>query len=411
MSGRSAGTERGSFSYLKIVAIGSGFFGLTLVWSVYNTYMPLLLGDFLGSRSLRGAVMGLDNALAVVLLPLIGAWSDRVRGPLGMRLPFIAVGMPSAALVFALLPFGGVGLVTLLALDVGFLLAMTLYRAPVIALMPDHTPPQKRSTANGIINLMGGLGGLLAFFVLAPLYDLSRAYPFLLGGLVLAGAFVFLFVTTDRHPPHAEAATEEGQALRTLWRNLRALWHPDRRGERTLLFAILLYFVGFSGVEALFSIYATEALGLSGGAAGLLLGFFSLSFVLTALPAGLVGSRFGKVPTMLAGLVTLALLFAALPLATTPMWVRVALLFAGGLWALVNVQAYPLIADLGGRTRIGFFTGMYYLFSMGGAILGPFLMGAVMDGFGSSSLFWGVSAALAVGAGLLFRGSRMVRAR
>lgn len=409
MSGRSKRTEAKPFFYLTIVAIGSGFFGLTLVWSIYNLYMPLLLGDFVESRSLRGAVMGLDNALAVVLLPVVGAWSDRVRGPLGMRLPFIVVGMPLAAGLFLLLPLGAASLGLLLVIDIMFLLAMMLHRAPVIALMPDHTPAEKRSTANGLINLMGGLGGLLAFFVLAPLFDLSRAYPFVLGGLVLGGAFLFLFTTTDRHPPYAEAATEEGHALR--WKSLRALWHSERRGERTLLFAIALYFIGFSGVEALFSVYATEALGLSGGAAGLLLGFFSLAFVLMALPAGLVGSRFGKVPTMLVALLALALLFVTLPFITTPAPVRVVLFCAGLLWALVNVQAYPLVADLGGRTRIGFYTGMYYLFSMGGAILGPALMGAVMDVFGSRSLFWGVSVALALGAGLLFQGNRMVRTR
>ncbi|MFS8579899.1 MAG: MFS transporter, partial [Novibacillus thermophilus] len=59
------------FSYGKIVAIGSGFFALTLVWTVYNTYMPLILGEFIESRAIRGSIMGLDNLLAVVLIPLI----------------------------------------------------------------------------------------------------------------------------------------------------------------------------------------------------------------------------------------------------------------------------------------------------------------------------------------------------
>ena len=42
------------------------------------------------------------------------------------------------------------------------LLAMDMFRTPVIALMPDLTPPSHRSPANGIINLMGGVGGVLA---------------------------------------------------------------------------------------------------------------------------------------------------------------------------------------------------------------------------------------------------------
>jgi len=92
--------------------------------------------------------------MAVLLIPFVGAWSDRVNTPLGQRLPFIVLGIPTAAVFFALLPFAAGQLWTLLAVDIVFLLAMTLYRAPVIALMPDHTPVNKRSAANGIINLL-----------------------------------------------------------------------------------------------------------------------------------------------------------------------------------------------------------------------------------------------------------------
>ena len=77
-------------------------------------------------------------------------------------------------------------------------------------------------------------------------------------------------------------------------------------------------------------------------------------------------------------------------------------LFASGLgWALVNVSAYARVADLGGTTRIGFFTGMYYLFSMAGAVLGPGLIGLGMDALGVSALFWGSALTFFLAAGLL----------
>src|SRR5690625_6447133 len=103
--------------------------------------------------------------------------------------------MPIAALFFILIPIvSQTSLWLILAVDILFLLAMTIYRAPVIALMPDHTPPKKRSTANGVINFMGGIGGLLALFVLSPLYDKSKHYPFLIAGILLFLALVLLFV-------------------------------------------------------------------------------------------------------------------------------------------------------------------------------------------------------------------------
>ena len=392
-----------SVPYLTIAAIGGGFFGLTAVWALYNAYMPLLLGAHIESRALRGAVMSLDNAFALLLIPVVGAWSDRVRSPLGQRLPFIVVGMPLAALFVALLPFAQRTLWLLIGADVLFLLAMTFLRAPVIALMPDHTPPGKRASANGVINLMGGLGGVLAFFALAPLYDVRQGLPFWCAGGVLLVAFAALWLSVQRHPPYAAPSEEGDNALVALLRGAKGLLGAEQRAAGFTLLAVALYFVGFSGLEAQFSTYATEGLGLTGGRAGVLLGVFSAAFVLFALPAGFLGNRFGKARLMVTGLLLLTSLFALTPVLTAlfPSLLPI-VLFASGLgWALVNVSAYARVADLGGTTRIGFFTGMYYLFSMAGAVLGPGLIGLGMDALGVSALFWGSALTFFLAAGLL----------
>lgn len=310
-------TQFKPFSYGKIFAIGSGFFALTLVWTFYNAYMPLLLGEYIESRAIRGAIMGLDNLLAVILIPFIGAWSDKVDTKIGNRLPFIVVGMPAAAIFFILIPYGAtVSLWVLLAIDIIFLLAMTIYRAPVIALMPDHTPSEKRSTANGIINLMGGIGALIALFVLSILYGIDRAYPFIVAGLLLLFAFIFLFFAVDRRPPYvgtSEDELEETQASNSLFHGLGKLKRPEFRGHLFILVAIFLYFIGYAGLEAQFTVYAVEYLNMEASTAGFTLGFFSLAFVIFAIPAGLLGSKLGKVPIMLIGLVILPLTFIVVP--------------------------------------------------------------------------------------------------
>lgn len=402
-----------SFSYGKILAIGSGFFALTLVWTLYNTYMPLILGQFIDSRAIRGSIMGLDNLFAVALIPVVGAWSDRLDTRFGGRLPFLIVGMPAAAMFFMLLPFvSQMTLWILLCLDIAFLLSMTIYRGPVISLMPDHTPVEKRSTANGVINFMGGVGALLALFALAPLYDISVSYPFVVGGILLLLAFVLLFFVVERRPPYAAVGGEESEeqlALQSLSSNIGKLTKPAFRGHLLILAAIFLYFIGYSGVEAQFSVYATEYLGASGGEAGFTLGFFSLAFVLFAIPAGLVGSRFGKSQTMLVGLVCLPLIFLILPWVPPSLTLLKVLLFVGGMaWALVNVQAYPLVADLGGTTKIGFFTGMYYLFSMASSVVAPALLGLTMDIFGHPALFYSAAASFVIAFILLRNGTRVL---
>lgn len=385
----------------KLLGIGSGFLAITLAWSVYNAYMPLLLGQFIESRALRGAIMGLDNLMALLLIPLVGAWSDRVASPLGSRLPFILIALPAAGLLLAALPLASGALYTLILVDLVFLLAMTVLRAPVIALMPDHVAPKLRSQANGLINLMGGVGGLLAFFVLAPLWDLGRNWPFLLGGALLLLALPVLLRVVDRKPAFAEplADDDETTPLSALFKGARSLLEPRRREALRLLGAMGTYMLGFTAVEAQFTVYATERLGLSGGTAGLLLGVFSLAFVAAALPAGLLGGRLGKASAMRIGLVVMPAGLLGALLSPTIVPLGASLVLAGFGWALVNVQAYPWIADLGGRDRIGFFTGMYYLFTMSAAVIGPALAGAAMDAFGDPALF--VLAILALIGGLL----------
>src|SRR5690606_22478684 len=161
--------------------LGSGSFGLAATWALYNTFMPLLLAPFVSSAGLRGTIMALDNVIAVLMLPLVGAWSDRVKGPLGKRLPFLLVGMPLAGLLFAALPLADTTLFLLLAVDVVFLLTITLFRAPLVALMPDHVPPGDRGSANGVITLMAAAGGAVGLLLLAPLFAVAQ-------GLPLAGA-------------------------------------------------------------------------------------------------------------------------------------------------------------------------------------------------------------------------------
>ena len=380
------------------------------MWRVYNAYVPLLLSRFVDSAALRGAVMGLDNLLALLLIPIVGAWSDRVDGPLGRRLPFVVVGMPIAALAFALLPFSATAFWSLIAADIVFLVAMTVLRAPVIALMPDHVAPERRSTANGMINLMGGVGGLVAFVALAPLYDLSPWLPFAVAGALLLVAALVLARAADRHPPFVAtgAGTEDAAPLTALVRDVRRLLaDPEARGARWALIAIFLYFIGFAGVEAQFTTYAVGALGVSGGLAGLLLGGFSLAFVAAALPAGLLGTRLGKARAMGLGLAALPVLFLVLAVVRSVPLTAAVLVVAGAAWALVNVQAYPLVADLGGRDRIGFFTGLYYLFSMGAAVLAPALAGAAMDAFGLPALFPVAAVGIAAGALALARARRL----
>jgi Na+/melibiose symporter-like transporter len=378
------------FSIGKTFLLGFGFFGVSVIWSVYNAYVPIFLQDrFLLAAGFIGIFMTLDNIAALFIQPAVGAWSDRSHTRIGRRIPFILVGAPIAALSFVLLPLAGSLSIFFLA-SVALLISMAVWRTPVVALMPDITPSQYRSQANGIINLMGGLGAIIAFIGGAKLYDMNPEYPFLMGAVlvVLAAVLVLIFI---REPKIPETKGEEKPGLMA---SLQTMWRSPDRSELRLLSAIFFWFVAYAGIEAFFTLFTKKYLLLPESDGARMLGQLSLLFVIFAIPAGYIGSAFGRKKTILIGIVlmmvcvasiffiprdTLATLNTTLPL-VGPIYTLSFIMMALGIaWALININSLPMVVDMTDAVHIGTYTGLYYLFSTLAAILGPILYGGIIQ--------------------------------
>ena len=292
-------------SYPKTFLLGFGFFGVSVIWSVYNAYVPIFLdGRFGLSAGWIGFFMTLDNIAALLIQPPIGALSDRLRTPIGRRMPFILIGAPIAAAAFGLIP-----VVSFLPLFVvctsSLLLSMALWRTPVVALMPDITPSKYRSQANGVINFMGGVGAIIAFLIGANLYEMNPAYPFWLGSVlvIVSSLLVFAFI---REPKDYVITEEEKPSL------IKALVTIIKEKEKSplrILSAIFFWFLAYNAVEAFFTLYAVKHLNLSGADGSRLLGQLSLIFVIMALPSGYIGARFGRKKTIMTGFLSWVLPF------------------------------------------------------------------------------------------------------
>ena len=123
--------------YLTTFLIGLGFFTMGLMDPLYDTYIPIFLGKFIDSAGLIGLIMTFDNILAIFLIPLSSALSDRVSTRIGRRMPFIVTLLPLSALLFALIPFSALSsLVLLIALVFCFNLCKQSVRGPVVAPCP-----------------------------------------------------------------------------------------------------------------------------------------------------------------------------------------------------------------------------------------------------------------------------------
>ena len=381
-------------NYGKTFLLGFGFFGVSVIWGVYNAFVPIFLSEkFDVAPALIGFFMTLDNIAALFIQPPVGAWSDRLRTPLGRRIPFIIIGAPLTALAFGLIPVASI-IPLFVACTSTTLLSAALWRTPVVALMPDITPSAFRSQANGVINFMGGLGSIIALQTGGLLYKMSPNFPFWMGSalVLLAALVVYLFI---EEPKEYEQAEQQPGLLASL----KEVFADEEKSGLRLLLAIFFWFVGYSAVETFFTLYARNRLGLEVGDGATLLSVLPLFFVLSAIPAGFLGSRIGRRVTIAIGLIMLIIMLiliyitpvealltgiAPLPLVGIPLveggarmltLAGVLLIFGGIGWAFVNINSLPMVVDLTGAARIGTFTGLYYLFSTLSAIAGPNLNG------------------------------------
>jgi len=376
------------FSYGRIFLLGFGFFGVSILNALYNSYVPIFLHDkFELPARIIGIFMALDNIAALFIQPSVGPWSDSVRTKIGRRMPFILIGAPVSAFAFGFIPVAGI-LPLFVACTTSFFLAMAFWRTPVVALMPDITPSEKRSQANGIINFMGGIGGIIAFLAGSAMYKINPSLPFWVGsGLVIfAALMVFLFIKE----PEEFVQTERYNIIGSL---MQVLKDKDKSTLR-LLSAIFFWFLGYTAIEAFFTLYAQNHLGIAEADGSRLLVHLSLFFVLFAIPSGFIGGKFGRRGTISVGIILLAAsvfgismtpvatltnVLTKLPVLGEILGISIFLMVAGIAWSLININSLPMVVDMTSIERIGTFTGLYYLFSTLSAILGPISNGLMID--------------------------------
>ena len=112
-------------------------------------------------------------------------------------------------------------------------------------------------------------------------------------------------------------------------------------------------------------------------------GAVTITFILFALPAGFLGTKYGRSPIIRIGLIglTIILLSGYFLIQNSTTFVLI-LVLTGIFWALVNVNSLPLVYDHGDERRIGAYTGLYYFSSQLAAVLGPTMGGVVVDTLG-----------------------------
>jgi len=573
-------------NYPITIKVGFAFAIIMMFWSAYDFVIPLLLEHAYGlSNMMRGLIMGLDNLLSLILLPLFGKISDNAKGKLaqkfGRRTPFIIFGTVASVVLMIFVPisaqpqlqssenvragytamfnddafmqekltmfyeeaqagtpkycdltflamnnvsreefialryddklessggFLGAGkktykydgveveltdvvaggktvqqiidqnaafdkyaeagmetwiseqvnaasfqsrqgilsIVAYMIILLFTLIAMATFRSPAVALMPDVTPKPLRSQANAMINLLGGIGGALAFLIYTivlfgdSLYNYTIIFGAVGGGMLLLLVLFLIMVKerklvkrcenicveygiTDADTEKAEleklakAGTEEAAEsgkvsfvdkveakFNAKYANLS---QEERRVKLAkaknlsfflILASIFMWFMGYNAISSNLSIYCVKALNLKPGVASIISGVSMLFSAIAFIPVGFLAVKIGRRKSIMLGfaLATLSfvLLFTPIVVSANVELLKASLfaifyLIAGFGLIIANVNTFPMVVELAKAEDVGKYTGFYYTATMSAQAVTPFIAGAIMDKWGNASLF------------------------
>jgi len=390
--------------------IGLGFFTMGLMDPLYDTYVPVFLGKYISSNGLIGAIMTLDNVLAIFLIPIFSALSDRTETRIGRRMPYIITLLPLAAIFFGLMPISSfVGFFALIVCIFLLNISKQAVRGPVVALMPDMVPGDLRSEANGVINTMGGIASILGTVLLARLMDVEA---FLLGfgkvsgwlsfpvsSLFVLSSVVLLFVfVKERDSKLKQSEKGEGKEKNEpILKSLSVVMKEKDKSALYILISLFCWFMGYQGVLPFIGKYSIEILGTSPGTASLAAGMVGIAYAIFAIPSGKVAHKVGRKKTIRFSLIALVVVLTFVFLhgvllsgkqgiiTLASFW---ALLFLFGIfWVSVVTNSFPMLWQMSTYSTVGVYTGLYYFFNQAASILSPPVFGASIDFFGYPSLF------------------------
>lgn len=381
-------------NYKRTILLGLAFMSISSFWQLYDNIIPLILQNTFGLReTLTGTIMALDNVLALFLLPLFGAFSDKVSTRIGKRTPFILFGTAASVIFMSIIPYADKtkNFIMFFVSLGAVLLSMGTYRSPAVALMPDLTPKPLRSKANAVINLMGAVGGIFTLIMISILIP-KEANPSYAGVfravsifMVLAVAVLLLTIKENKLSKEIPIDDENVDQIQS---STEKLPKDVMRSLIFILVSVFLWFTAYNAVTTAFSRYATRVWNLQGGGFANALMVATAAAIVSFIPIGAISSKVGRKKTIMAGIILISISYFCgfLFVQYSPL-INVVFAFTGLGWAAINVNSYPMVVEISKSGDIGKYTGYYYTFSMAAQVFTPILSGFLLQNVSYRILF------------------------
>jgi len=394
---------------------------LEVIWQIYNTYVPVFLqagnpsfadagagtlGFGLGP-ALTGVILVFDNIAGLFISPLVGAWSDTIRTRWGRRMPFLLIGIPvaiAAVVVIPIIPMGidpalsgktselgGLLVPFILSLFV-VLIAFAIVRPVADVLMFDITPSNHRTTANGIA---GAIAGFLVVAVAlggAALYGIYGPLPFWLaaGFAAIILLLVRLWIKEPESLTSAKELAGEAFNFKGIVLFFKRLPKDNAKSLVFLLLSNFMAYVALAQLQAFLTSYGVFVLGMEMSAAAMLVAIPAITYMVVAIPAGMLARKTGRKMTQYIGILGFALGAMVIWLLPSSTGLMVGLAICGIMWPIANVNHVIMVVDSAPvESLMGSYTGIRQISVTLGFIVGPVLGGTLVEAFGNNyRLIW-----------------------
>ncbi|HEY3909721.1 MAG TPA: MFS transporter [Stellaceae bacterium] len=265
---------------------------LTVVPVIVPDQVAAILGpDAAAKEGISGSILAIGAAMALVMAPLAGALSDRVRSAKGRRRPFLVSGMVGTCVGLALLvPAGAGGNILIYALAIVNLQFWWNWACgPYAGLIPDVVPPGDQARASAWMNIMSILGTFTGNGIAVGLYVHGRPAAAIAALIAVNLACLGLTLKGVAEPPARGAGRpfELGAFVRSFWLSPAA-----HRNFYRVLVTRLFANLGVWSVLTFLLFYLRDVIGVAepGKVLPMLLGLGAL----LGIPASLLAARLAE---------------------------------------------------------------------------------------------------------------------
>ncbi len=362
------------------IIFGLWFASWFVIWGTYNSYLPVIFQsgnpefNVLGASKavgfglgafITGLIMSLDNLSIVLLQPIFGNLSDRVKS----RKRMVVGGGLLAALCYIALPFGFLGIPpeksgNLSALIPFFIITIVAASAMVfswsIALPAENglkfvlVPSAVRTRVWSIVAFFGGIAFVATFMTSNMLYSIHPGLPFWVGGgfLLLVVILYAIFIKEPDYVAPEKSEADEPRGLAALLSGLKQFPKEDLNALLTISFVKFLTIFGVAALETFGVSYIINELGVPENQGAMNVAIYFVGYLLAAIPAGFLANWIGRKNMLRIAMVIFIVMAIVQFMLNSMALLLVVLVMLGVANGITDVMCLPMATEMVPSKRV-----------------------------------------------------------